>query len=42
MDSHALTAIERPGFRFYFPITTSLLLSGLLSLAVFLVKFFRR
>lgn len=27
-------AVERPGFRFYFPLTTSLLLSVLLSLVV--------
>ncbi len=30
--------IERPGFRFYFPLTTSLLLSLLLSAIVWLLR----
>jgi len=34
--------IERPNFRFYFPLTTCVLLSVLLSLVVLLVRFFSR
>ena len=30
--------IERPGFRFYLPITTCLLVSGVLSLALWLLS----
>ena len=30
--------IERPGFRFYFPITTMLLISAVLSLIAWLVR----
>jgi hypothetical protein len=30
--------IERPGFRFFFPITTMLLLSGLISLAAWMLR----
>lgn len=33
--------ITRPGFRFYFPITTSILLSILISLVLYLLKVFR-
>jgi len=33
--------IERPGFRLYFPLTTSLLLSGALTLALWLFSRFR-
>jgi hypothetical protein len=33
--------IERPGFRFYFPITSSLLLSAVLSLAFWLFSRWR-
>ena len=33
--------IERPGFRLYVPITTSLLLSAVLSLVIWLVSRFR-
>ncbi len=31
-------AIERPGFRFYFPLTTSILLSVVLSLLAILLR----
>jgi hypothetical protein len=34
--------VERDNFRFYFPLTTCLLLSALLSLALWIVGFFRR
>ena len=34
--------IEREGFRFYFPIATSLLLSLLLSLVLWIVQWLRR
>lgn len=30
--------VERPGFRFYFPVTTSILLSVLLSVLLWLVS----
>jgi hypothetical protein len=30
--------IERPGFRFFFPITTMLLLSGLISVAAWILR----
>jgi hypothetical protein len=30
--------IERPGFRFFFPITTMLLLSALISLAAWILR----
>lgn len=30
--------VERPGFRFYFPITTSILISVILSLILYLVS----
>ena len=30
--------IERPGFRFFFPITTMLLLSGLISIAAWILR----
>jgi len=30
--------IDRPGFRFFFPVTTMLLLSALISLIVWLVR----
>ena len=33
--------IEKENFRFYFPIVTSLLLSVVLSLALYLLRFFR-
>jgi hypothetical protein len=33
--------IERPNFRFYFPIATSILLSILLSLVLFLINKFK-
>ena len=33
--------IERPGFRFYFPLATSLLLSLLLTAVLWLLKRFR-
>lgn len=33
--------IERENFRFYFPLVTCLLLSAVLSLAVWLVRWFR-
>ncbi|HEX4142498.1 MAG TPA: DUF2905 domain-containing protein [Pirellulales bacterium] len=35
-------AIERQDFRFYFPLTTCLLLSALLTGSVWLVRFFWR
>ncbi|HON39168.1 MAG: DUF2905 domain-containing protein [Desulfomonilia bacterium] len=33
--------IERPGFSFYFPITTSILISIVLSLVIFIIRMFR-
>ncbi len=33
--------IEKENFRFYFPIVTSLLLSVVLSLVLYLIRFFR-
>jgi hypothetical protein len=33
--------VERPGFRLYFPITTSLLLSVVLSLVIWVISRFR-
>ena len=33
--------IERPGFSFYFPITTSILISIVLSLVIFIIRVFR-
>ncbi|MFI5384483.1 MAG: DUF2905 domain-containing protein [Fimbriimonadales bacterium] len=35
-------AVERPGYSFYFPITTMILISGLLMLISLLVASFRR
>ena len=34
--------IERPGFRFYFPLVTCLLLSLILTLVLWIVSLFRR
>ncbi|HVT12479.1 MAG TPA: DUF2905 domain-containing protein [Fimbriimonadaceae bacterium] len=34
--------VDKPGFSFYFPITTMILISGLLMLVSWLVAFFRR
>jgi uncharacterized protein HemY len=34
-------AIERPNFKFYFPITTSILVSILISLILFLINKFK-
>jgi len=33
--------ITRPGFRFYFPITTSIVLSIIISLILYVLKVFR-
>lgn len=33
--------IERPGFSFYFPITTGILISIVVSLVIFIVRMFR-
>lgn len=33
--------VERPNFRFYFPITTSILISIILSVVLFIVSRFR-
>jgi Protein of unknown function (DUF2905) len=30
--------VEKPNFKFYFPITTMLLLSGLLNLVIWIIK----
>jgi len=35
-------AVEKPGFSFYFPITTMILISVVMALIVWLVAFFRR
>lgn len=35
-------AIEKDGFRFYFPLATCLVLSGLLSLIFYLMRIFRK
>ncbi len=35
-------AVERPGFGFYFPITTMILIGAALMLITWLVSFFRR
>lgn len=35
-------AIEKPGFRFYFPLGTSILLSLLFTLISYLISWFRR
>jgi hypothetical protein len=34
-------SITRPGFNFYFPITTSIFLSIIVSLALYLIRHFR-
>ncbi len=34
--------IERDGFRFYFPLATSILISILMSLILFLLRFFKK
>jgi hypothetical protein len=34
--------IERPGFRFYFPIATSLLVSALISIVLYILKMMKR
>ena len=31
-------SVERPGFRFYFPLTTSLILSAILTIALYLFR----
>jgi hypothetical protein len=31
-------SVERPGFRFYFPLTTSLILSAIVTLAFYLFR----
>ncbi|HPW69818.1 MAG: DUF2905 domain-containing protein [Deltaproteobacteria bacterium] len=33
--------IERPGFSFYFPITTGILISIVASLVIFIIRMFR-
>lgn len=35
-------AVERPGFSFFFPITSTILVSGVVMLVVWLVAQFRR
>lgn len=34
--------VERPGFKFYFPLATSILISVLISLVLALFRFFNR